>query len=273
MNLINIELFFPIYYLVFRKDINKRFTFVVIIYCLLKVIQGWTGFILSLFFMELFYRCTNKKLSIYFILLLPLIFLIGGFLYKYMYPLKTYIRLHEFKNISYGEALIKLVSRISAFSNSCCAYENQNQMLKLNRMYSRDYAELLYFFNPIVPGGLYDKSFKPFNMLLLKAAISNTAGFSNFDLGATYYHLLFKSSIFQYLYYFIILIVNAFIMWIYYAILIPIKKSNYVQFAFSTYFIAILLVGGGLNMQSTWITSVISVLFLKLTGAIRFYKI
>ena len=67
-------------------------------------------------------------------------------------------------------------------------------LINLNNSYSRDHAELLYYFNPILPSFVYDKSFHPLNSLLLKARFSE-AGFSNFDLGSIYYLLLWYGKV------------------------------------------------------------------------------
>ncbi len=214
----------------------------------------------------------NKKLSPIFFLFVPAFFLIGAFAYQFMYPLKTFIRLRELHNITYIEALVKFVSRLSSFSNSCAAYEKSKDILDLSYRYSREHAELLYFFNTITPGFLYDKSFQPMNTLLLKAYISMNAGFSNFDLGPTYYYLLYKLSLIDYVFYFVILLLNAFLHFFFLIFLAPLRKSNYVTFIYSTNFFSLLLAGSGLNMQSTWITLIFTVVILWIFGVVKIYK-
>lgn len=269
MNLLSLDGFFYVYYFIFRDKISKRFVFIVLIYCALKIIQGWSGFVLMLFFAELYYRYTNKKINSLFFLLIPIFIFVGALLYQHMYPLKTFIRIGEYVKISYLEALVKLVTRISCYSNSCVAYEKLDELINLNNSFSREHAELLYYFNPILPSFVYDKSFHPLNSLLLKARFSE-AGFSNFDLGSIYYLLLWKISKLDFILYFTIVILNSCLYRFF--LQITAQTGSYVSYVFVTYYCTVFLSGSALNMQSTWLISIFSFILFFCFGIVKLYK-
>lgn len=272
MNLVSIESFFPIYYFLYRDKVTKKYLFVIFLYCVLKVVQGWSGFILSLFFMEVFYRIYKGKLGIYFILLIPVVILCGGFVYKIFYPIKIYFRTGKNESITYLESLVKLVTRLSCFSNSCAAYEFRENMFKFNSILSREHAEILYYFNAFVPSFVYDKSFAPLNQTLLLAVFNGRGGISNFDLGSTYYYLLFKLSIFDYILYFSLFIVSAIIYRLLLEFIVPSKKSIASILIIYMNNNLTLLNGSGLNTQSGWFFLIISIGFLYFLGILKIYK-
>lgn len=270
MNLINIEAFFPIYYFLYRDKINIRFYIVIILYITLKVVQGWSGFILNLFFIEAFYRIYKGKIGIKFILIIPIVILFGGLVYQIMYPVKIFMRTGSFETITYIEALIKLITRLSCFSNCCAAYEFSANILRYNEVLNVPHGDILYFFNAITPSSLYDKSFQPLNRLFLLGVL-NKGGFANFDCGSTYYYLLFKVSIFDFIIYFGILIINSVVYRFASEVLIPSKICICNSMTFSNVFYHTFLIGSGLNGVPTWIFILFPVFFLYSIGGIKIF--
>lgn len=55
-SMLDINAIFPFYYISCRKeDIKSLFWINVLMYCTLRILQGWTGFILNIFLYELYY--------------------------------------------------------------------------------------------------------------------------------------------------------------------------------------------------------------------------
>lgn len=136
-SMFDINVIFPIYYILFRcnKKYRKLFIINVILYCVLKLMQGWTGFIVNIFMYELFFYYRNRhsqKNVIKSIFLVTFIIFGGAFLYRIMYPLKMAIRYnYQFTmkmTIPYSESLSKLTSRFSTFCRGTYVLYNMDSI-------------------------------------------------------------------------------------------------------------------------------------------------
>lgn len=179
-SMFDINVIFPFYYVLFREDKyhRKLFVFNIVFYSVLRILQGWTGFIVNIFLYELYFyaKRKNKKASIIKSMLLVLIILLAGaYVYKTMYPLKMAIRYNysfSFKlAIPYDEALSKLTSRFSTFSRGTYALFN---IKEIKKWYIREYKFLLEIqdiFRPIVPRKIMpDKDFMGLSSCIFAAA-------------------------------------------------------------------------------------------------------
>jgi hypothetical protein len=190
-NIFNIDLLIYIYYLGFREKINRNFLLIVSLYFIFQLIKGWTGFILNIFVIELFYR-SHKKRFFKYVLLIPFVFFLGSLFYQFIYPLKYFIRLGYFKPISYLEASIKLFERLSFFSHSLVGIQNIEKIKELYNGYNYHHTEIIGFFKPSIPSFIFkNKDFYGFGTLLMKSvypAVENTS--ANMGFFAYFYNLI-----------------------------------------------------------------------------------
>lgn len=275
-NIFNIDTLFLIYYLSYRPYINKKFIFIVVVYSAFQILSGWTGFILSLVLMEIYCNINSKKVIKY-LLLLPLLFFIGAFAYQFIYPLKMYIRLGIVENISYSEALIKLMERMSWFSHSCVGLQNSEKIKDLYLNYGYSATEIKGFFKPVIPSFLMpNKDFRSLNNLLMNSVYPDLGNNTSANFGQLMYlYNLLKISIRDFILYFIILFLNSFLYKLFMDMVSPNKEtecsfsSNYIIFA---YFNSIFSVGALENISYGWLSIIWTYIFLFCIGIIKVRK-
>ena len=275
-NFFNIDTLFIIYYLSYRTNINKKFIIIVIAFSALQILSGWTGFILNLVLLEIFCNINSKQVIKY-LLLLPLIFFIGALAYQFMYPLKMFIRLGVYETITYGEALIKLIERLSWFSHACVGIQNSDEIVKLYRNYSYSGTEIKAFFRPFTPSFLFpNKDFRSVNNLLMNSVYPDLKGTTSSNFGQlAYLYNLIKISSRDFLYYFVVLIINSFLYKFFMDMCSPNKKekrsfsSNYIIFG---YFGSIFSVGSLENISYGWVSIIWTYVFLFFVGIIKVGK-
>ncbi|WP_022932601.1 oligosaccharide repeat unit polymerase [Treponema bryantii] len=277
VNFFNISQLFTIYYLSFRNKINKAFIILVLLYCCLEIMAGWTGFVLVFFMLELFYRINSKFVKKY-IFYLPICFFVGALAYQFLYPLKYYIRLGASVHISYSDAIIKLFERLSWFSHSCVGYQNSDKIVSLYKDYGYSFTEIKGYFRTVIPSFLFpNKDFRSLNNLLMTTVYPDLSGNTSSNFGQLIYlYNLFKIGIYDFILYFIILFANTFFYKFFMDMVKPNKKenksysSNYMMFV---YFCSIFAVGSLENISYGWQSLIWTYMFLFLVGVIRVHKI
>lgn len=191
---------FYFYYLLSRQSVNKLLFFInVILFFSLQLLKGWTGFILPVFFIELYFlyeRKKNKKSFfsnrfVYIIGIPIVVFFIGGAVYKELFFVKNEIRGVAVSDINYIDAVSKLSSRLTNFPVSLATYIEQDKILLNNES---NLNELRGFIRPIVPSGVMsDKDFRVLNNYVMTVFFSDYQSNSSVDIGfVMYYYLLFN---------------------------------------------------------------------------------
>lgn len=187
----NYDFFFWIYYYRYAKQRTKKYTFIVILFCLFQFVQGWTAFVFNIFLSEVFIRCDSKKFSFKAIFLTPLFFLGGSALYTLMYPLKFWIRTGNLKWITFIDGVLRLSERLSFFSYSAVAVQNKDIVLDLFYDFNSEYGEAMSFFYPWVPSFLLpNKSMRLLNNVVMLSAYPNFGTDTSAGLGFAYPYLL-----------------------------------------------------------------------------------
>lgn len=259
-NLINIDLFFYIYYFQFRRSINRNFIIITLLILAKNIVQGWSGIILTFFFMEIFFFCRTKRKLIFILCLTPCIFFVGAFVYQFIYPFKMFIRLGVFIEIDYFDALFKLINRMTSFSNTCYAIERAEKLIALENIYGVPYGEIKYFFNTILPGSFYDKNFKTFHSIINRYL---TGGFgASYDLGIAYYYLLARLSFLNLILYFCLLMSSTLLSIVFVGC---ISSEPYRKYAYAGYYNFFTL-GLSLNVVAAWIPAIFNFILLWLIG-------
>jgi|GEM_PF-6370838 len=155
LHLISIDAIFPIYYFLNRNRNNKIIYITnILIYFLFQIAKGWSGIILQIFLFELYFR-SRQKISYKFLLLLPLLFVGGIFLYQFVFPMKLAIRAHgsilDIKPISFVTAAGLLTGRLSMMGNLIAIFQYKSDILNLlNNFYPLNF-EILKFIRIQIP--------------------------------------------------------------------------------------------------------------------------
>lgn len=202
--IINPDYLFPLYY-VFGKEyyIKKKqalyklyFYAGVVIYSILEFAQGWTGFLLVVSFMELFFyfRVRNKsniQRAIVPIILPVFLILLGGKAYQYLYQYKNEVRGNQISSLSYCEGVAKLISRMT---NLPLAVGSLGKIDEIKSLYVSDpikYKELRAFFRPILPSIITGtKDYRPINNHAVQVFYPELKNNTSAGLGLVSYSLV-----------------------------------------------------------------------------------
>lgn len=203
-NALNIVSFFPIYYVMAREKKRKLYWINIILFCALRLIQGWSAFLMEFAIYELFFfwkesRDARKQMIrrlpgwLYSVIAICL----GGTAYKIIWPIKNGIRYSaasKYFQVSLGEAILKLTSRLTNFPVTVAAIQETSKMKMLYMSQNHFWGELAQFFYPLVPGGLMDKSTRPFGNIVLQTFYPDITNTTGTGLGIfTYMYILIRT--------------------------------------------------------------------------------
>lgn len=209
LNMLNISAFFPIYYLMCKRRGVIYWTNVVL-FAFYRIICGWSGFVLEFAFYELYIQVTKKKigrsLAQWLKFNIPVTvsaYMIGGYLYKFLYPIKEYVRHGYFSYIDFSEGLSRLVTRLSGFPVALVGVQNHRQIAGLFQKECRVYDEVLSVFRSLLPRSIMPyKEFRTLNNIVIQSMyndLPNTTG-SNYGV-LIYLWNLIESNISSFLIY------------------------------------------------------------------------
>ena len=187
-NLFRPAVFMPIYY-VAARDLKKPLYWInILLYMVYQVICGWSGFILTVFFLELFLYLKNRKINKAVLLMCQLNWLFvvclifaGAFVYSYAYSMKMSVRMgYGFSQLEFIDALTKLVSRLTNYSDSVVAFQNHSRIAELYREQGIWAAEVLSIFKSVLPRFIMpNKEFRALTNIVWQSIwpdISNATG-------------------------------------------------------------------------------------------------
>lgn len=160
IHLLPIDILFVIYYILNRNQNNEIIYITnIILYLVLQLAKGWTGIILKIFFLEMYFR-TKQKIHLKFLLLIPIIFISGVVLYQFAYPLKQAIRYGlSIYILPFSEAFVLLLNRLSMMGNMLAIFQYHSDILNLlNSFYPMNF-EILKFFRAMIPSFIATKIF------------------------------------------------------------------------------------------------------------------
>jgi hypothetical protein len=222
-NLFNLDLLAIIYYVTYRRDINKKYIFILFLYYGFQLLKGWSGFFLQMIFLEIYFRC-NSKGWLKYTLVMPFAFFIGGFVYQFVYPIKNYIRLGYFQPITIFEANVKLFERMSFFSHSLVGIQNADKIKYLYNKYNYAQTEIIGFFRSSIPSFIWkNKNFRPMGNLLMQSAYPDLPANTSANMGYfSYFYNLINISIIDFFIYICIFFILTFL----YKIVIDFVESS-----------------------------------------------
>jgi hypothetical protein len=195
-NFLNVSVIFPIFYFLLResKEISKKYFFLIVaIFILYKLLQGWSGIILTIFIFELYFFYRNKHISkvkkIALIIFLPLLsILIGAKLYQEIYPIKNEIRGLGYHQIEYTDGLVKLVNRLTSFPISVGAYSKIDEIGEFYKEEGVFLKESVGTFRPVAPRAVMEnKEFRSLNNNVLQPFFYNITTFTSSQIGILMY--------------------------------------------------------------------------------------
>ena len=209
--LLNFDFFFWIYFINYFHERNKKFYFVCSIFIVLQLVQGWSSFIITFFFVILCQVDTKWQKRL--LLILPFIFLVGGLVYTFIYPLKMLVRFGHYYTISYGEGLLYLLERLTKFPNACVAIQNSDKIIDLYGKFNFSNEEVMAFFYPWTPGFLLPyKSQRLFNNLIMLSVYPDYSANVSAGMGVSYIYMLGKLNWFYPILYVIVYVLYFFVI-------------------------------------------------------------
>lgn len=220
MNMLNVKSFFPIYYFCGKR--KKLYWINLFMFCIYEIICGWSSFVFTLLFYELFIRLRedkNKYLKWFnsktYIPLSTLFLLLGGRFYSYLYRIKFYVREgYDAGHLSFLGGLSRLISRFTNFPVSLVGIQEHRKIVELSRLQNGLLTEIMIVFRSLVPGRIWvgKADLRAFGNIVLQSLYptlesSTSTGY----LCWVYWGNIFESSKVTFLFYFIALIIFTFI--------------------------------------------------------------
>lgn len=202
-SLLNIDALFGVFYFLTRKSTHvKKIYFwpIVLTYLAFKILQGWSGVILIIFFFELYFHFNDRYIRswsrIILIVLLPLLLILsGGKVYHYVFPYKFEIRGMSISEISYTESVVNLTNRLTFYPISVGAYERNAEIQKLAFQDDTLFRETKGFFRPFTPRFIMEnKEFRSINNLVIQAFYPDVQASTSSDIGLVIYVTTLLSS-------------------------------------------------------------------------------
>jgi len=217
-NFFNINAFFPFYYFLGRA---KKPVYIVniLLFCALRLLQGWTSFILDFAFFEMFLyfrRHPDKKLRLPSVAALSVALLgIGGFLYQFVSAFKHFIRNHTAIVLpGYLRGLISLAARLSFFPQSLTVIQNIDAINALYQKNPIPLKEIQGALRMILPRFLMpDKDFRTLPNLVIQAAFPTVPNLTGSSVGLfAYAYELFRVDLASALVWLVLLVALVWLM-------------------------------------------------------------
>lgn len=203
--LLNVDSLFGFVYILTREEIkpNKKYYWlIIIVYLIFKILQGWSGVIILIFFFELhlyFKSRIIKPWSRFLIILLLPLFLIlpGGKVYQYVLPYKFEIRSMGIVESNYTEGVVNLVNRLTFFPIAVGVFERSDDLERNARNDKTLFREFKSFFRPLAPRFIMqNKQFRSISNLAIQVFYPNITSTTSSDLGFfMYFYSVFSSDI------------------------------------------------------------------------------
>lgn len=204
-NIIQISPIFLIYYVCVRETNKPIYWINILLYMVFRFMCGWSGHILTIIFLEAFFRIKYQKIRINLScplrfngILVVAAFFMGSWIYCFVFPFKNSIRygysIGSFSPLNFSLGVAELLSRFTNYPVTVAAVQNHNLIASLYQEQGRPLWEVESIFSPLLPRFLMpNKEFR---------TLSNIAKWSvhpNMErgTGSGYNFLVYMANIFE----------------------------------------------------------------------------
>lgn len=194
-SLLGLNVLFNFYYFICRRKKSRIYILNIVLFSILRFVQGWTGFIFYIAIFEIYFYFKRKKRvrieDVLKVFSLPTAgILAGGKIYQYAYALKFERRFGSIYELSYYEGLINLVNRLTHINMSIGAYQNLDIIKQLYLESGLLFAEAQGLFRPILPRFIMPyKEFRTLNNFIVQAFWPNIVFYTSSGFGLINYSL------------------------------------------------------------------------------------
>jgi hypothetical protein len=243
---------FYIYYFLARRTLSKLFFCNVALFSLLQLIQGWSSFIMLLFFCELYFRFENNpsrylKIICKAYIFIPFFFIVGALVYKVVLPIKNEVRGSGGAAVTYSESMFALSSRLSFLSASLAAYQNVKEV---KAEHEREYIELREaksLFRPLLPTVIMgEKDFRSFNNIYIQTYYEGLNKYTGAGVGVpTFLYMLYMVDGVEFISYILLFLILIVVVRLFFSMLEQFPgQLNFIFYVF----LMRLYVGGSLEV-------------------------
>lgn len=160
-SMIKVTEFFPIYYIIAREEKKKLYWINIVLYCVMRTMQGWSGWIMTIAVLELFMRLKKNRgwlkniFRTFKAKVLSVVGIVaGGFIYYFAYPYKNAVRYEtsaELFKITIWESFTKLIERFCNFAVFTSVWQNIDDIISCYKKQGIFLSEFKIIFSPILP--------------------------------------------------------------------------------------------------------------------------
>lgn len=211
--ILNVRTLFPFYYVLARRK-SLFCSLNILLYCGLRLSQGWTGFFWDLVLMEVLIRFQyfrfNRIRKVYATIIPFIIIYGGGLVYSLIYPIKQYIRFKQitFETLTIEEGVNKLLDRITFFSQSLASIQTVDLTARVYQTYSHPFGEVKAIFRPLIPGFMMDKDFASLSLCIKQSFVDYEAEGTSLNVGIfSYGYNLMKSDFLSFIIWIILMVI------------------------------------------------------------------
>ena len=211
--ILNVRTLFPFYYVLARRK-SLFYSLNILLYCGLRLSQGWTGFFWDLVLMEVLIRFQyfrfNRIRKVYATIIPFIIIYGGGLVYSLIYPIKQYIRFKQitFETLTIEEGVNKLLDRITFFSQSLASIQTVDLTARVYQTYSHPFGEVKAIFRPLIPGFMMDKDFASLSLCIKQSFVDYEAEGTSLNVGIfSYGYNLMKSDFLSFIIWIILMVI------------------------------------------------------------------
>lgn len=245
----------PLFYVYFFMERGKPtsiFYANIALFSTLQILQGWSGFIMFLFFCELYHRYHNEPKGLLILcsrsyVFFPMFFLLGALMYMIIYPIKNEVRGEGYKELNYQEAVFVFASRLSFLAPSVSAYQNSMEIKRLHELTAEKNREVRSLLRPLLPSAIVgQKDFRSFNNILIWSYYEGVNKYTGAGMGLPIFlYMLYIADDAEFLAYVISFLILLLLMVIFFSILEQFPgQLNFVLYLF----LIKLYVGGSLEI-------------------------
>lgn len=208
-SILNINSIFMIYYVMGREKATKLYWINAGIYLAYRLVQGWTGILLTYFLYEAYYWAKRKNKENYkvspkqmflSVIVVLIIIGLGGFVYKYVYVLKYMIRYGDdffgTNFLSWQQGIKALVSRFSYLDSLVRSMYNRDNIVATYLRQDNPFIEIKSMLRPLLPRVMMgDKTFSSMGSSIYQGA----TGLTNYNVTDSigivgFAYLMFKAN-------------------------------------------------------------------------------